>query len=173
VPVATVGQPDDYDFWTPGVWGEVQDKMLDAFGDLGEPATSDSGLAQARGAVAATGRLRDQLAPYQGGFTTPAGVTYPTGDLAGQLRALAAMIDGGLPLKVVAIESGGYDTHSNQLDSLPSDLLGSATACARSSATWRRAGSRTACSSTCGASSGGGPRRTAPAPTTARPAPAS
>jgi uncharacterized protein (DUF1501 family) len=72
--------------------------------------------------VAATGRLRDQLAPYQGGFTTPAGVTYPNGDFAGRLRALAAMIDGGLPLKVVAIESGGYDTHSNQLDSLPGDL---------------------------------------------------
>ncbi len=48
VPVATVGQPDNYDFWTPGVWGEVQDKMLDAFGDLGDPPTSDAGLAQAR-----------------------------------------------------------------------------------------------------------------------------
>jgi uncharacterized protein (DUF1501 family) len=122
VPVATVGRPDDYDFWTPGVWGPVQDKMLDAFGDLGDPATGDAGLAQARAAVAATGRLRDQLAPYQDGFTTPAGITYPNGDFAGRLRALAAMIDGGLPLKVVAIESGGYDTHSNQLDSLPGDL---------------------------------------------------
>src|SRR3954453_5605849 len=123
VPVATVGQPDDYDFWTPGVWGEVQDKMLDAFGDLGDPPTSDAGLAQARKAVAGAGRLRDQLAPFQDGFTTPPGVTYPTGDLAGRLRALAAMVDGGLPLKVVAIESGGYDTPSNQLDSLPGDLL--------------------------------------------------
>ena len=123
VPVATVGEPDNYDFWTPGVWGEVQDKMIDAFGDLGDPPTSDAGLAQARTAVAATGRLRDQLAPYQDGFTSPAGVTYPNGDFAGRLRALAAMIDGGLPLKVVAIESGGYDTHSEQLTSLPGDLL--------------------------------------------------
>jgi uncharacterized protein (DUF1501 family) len=123
VPVATVAEPDNYDFWTPGVWGSVQDKMLDAFGQLGEPATSDVGLAQARSAVAATGRLRDQLAPFQGGFTTPAGVTYPAGSFAGRLGALAAMIDGGLPLKVVAIESGGYDTHSNQLASLPGDLL--------------------------------------------------
>ena len=123
VPVATVAEPDNYDFWTPGVWGPVQDKMLDAFGDLGEPGTNDLGLAQARSAVAATGRLRDQLAPYQDGFTTPAGVTYPGGSFAGRLRALAAMIAGGLPLKVVAIESGGYDTHSNQLTSLPGDLL--------------------------------------------------
>jgi uncharacterized protein (DUF1501 family) len=124
VPVAAVAEPDNYDFWTPGVWGEVQDKMLDAFGDLGDPPTSDVGLAQARTAVAATGKLRDQLAPYQDGFTTPAGITYPNADLANSLRALAAMIDGGLPLKVVAIESGGYDTHSNQLLSLPGDLLG-------------------------------------------------
>jgi uncharacterized protein (DUF1501 family) len=122
VPVAAVAEPDNYDFWTPGVWGSVQDKMLDAFGDLGDPATGDVGLAQARSAVAATGRLRDQLAPFQGGFTTPVGVTYPNGSFAGRLRALAAMIDGGLPLKVVAIESGGYDTHSNQLTSLPGDL---------------------------------------------------
>jgi uncharacterized protein (DUF1501 family) len=49
-------------------------------------------------------------------------VTYPSGSFAGRLRALAAMIDGGLPLKVVAIESGGYDTHSNQLTSLAGDL---------------------------------------------------
>ena len=123
VPVATVAEPDDYDFWTPGVWGTVQDKMLDAFGQLGEPATSDIGLAQARSAVAATGRLRDQLAPIQSGFTTPAGVTYPTGHFGDRLRALAAMIDADLPLKVVALETGGYDTHSNQLGSLPGDLL--------------------------------------------------
>ncbi len=122
VPVATVAEPDNYDFWTPGVWGPVQDKMLDAFGDLGEPATGDPGLAQARTAVAATGRLRDPLAPYQVGFTTPAGVTSPGGCFARRLRALAAMVDGGLPLKVVAIESGGYDTHSNQEGSLPGDL---------------------------------------------------
>jgi uncharacterized protein (DUF1501 family) len=123
VPVAAVAQPDNYDFWMPGVWGEVADKALDAFGDLGDSPTGDAGLAQARSAVAATGRLRDQLAPYQDGFTTPAGITYPNGDFAGRLRALAAMIAGGLPLKVVALESGGYDTHSNQLDSLPGDLL--------------------------------------------------
>jgi uncharacterized protein (DUF1501 family) len=122
VPVATVAEPDNYDFWTPGVWGPVQDKMLDAFGDLGDPAASDAGLAQARSAVAATGRLRDQLAPFQDGFTTPAGVSYPDGSFPRRLRALAAMIEGGLPLKVVAIESGGYDTHSNQQASLPADL---------------------------------------------------
>ena len=41
------------------------------------PPTSDIGLGQARAAVAATGRLRDQLAPFQGGFTTPGGSDLP------------------------------------------------------------------------------------------------
>ena len=66
----------------------------------------------ARPAGAVPGRLHD-----------PRGVTYPNGGFARRLRALAAMLAGGLPLKVVAIESGGYDTHSNQADSLPADLL--------------------------------------------------
>ena len=50
-------------------------------------------------------------------------MTYPGGSFAGRLRALAGMLAGGLPLKVVAIESGGYDTHSGQAGSLPADLL--------------------------------------------------
>jgi len=97
--------------------------MLDAFGDLGEPGTNDVGLAQARSAVAATGRLRDQLAPYQDGFTTPAGVTYPAGSFAGRLRALAAMIAGGLPLRCVSLSAPGmYDTHADQANDLANGL---------------------------------------------------
>ena len=123
VPVATVGEPDNYDFWTPGVWGPVQDKMLDAFGDLGELSTSDAGP---RPGARGGGGHRPPARPARalpGRLHEPAGVTYPGGSFAGRLRALAAMVDGGLPLKVVAIESGGYDTHSNQAGSLPADLL--------------------------------------------------
>jgi uncharacterized protein (DUF1501 family) len=124
VPVAAMSRPDEYDFWAPGVWGPVETAMLDAIGDLGAPPTSDPGLAQARAAAAATGRLRDQVAPFQGGYTTPAGVTYPTGSaFSDRLRALAAMLGAGLPLRCVAINgAGGYDTHSNQEDSLPQNL---------------------------------------------------
>ena len=173
VPVATVAEPDNYDFWTPGVWGTVQDKMLDAFGDLGEAATSDVGLAQARSAAAATGRLRDQLAPFQDGFTTPGGVTYPTGSFADRLRALAAMIDGGLPLRSWRSRPAGTTPIRTSSTACLVTCSRSATACAPSSATSRRARSRTVCWCTCGASSGAGPRRTVPAPTTGRPAPAS
>ena len=66
--------------------------------------------------------LRQQLMPFQSGFSTPAGVTYPNADIGRRLAALAAMIDGGLPLKVVALETGGYDTHADQAASLAPDL---------------------------------------------------
>jgi uncharacterized protein (DUF1501 family) len=122
VPVATVSQPDQYDFWSPGVWGPVHDRMIDAFGQLGEPATSDASLRYARQQVAATSTLREQLEPFQSGWSTPPGVTYPDADFGRRLAALAAMIAGGLPLRVVAIETGGYDTHSNQQQTLGPDL---------------------------------------------------
>jgi uncharacterized protein (DUF1501 family) len=124
VPVAAMSRPEEYDFGAPGVWGPVEAKMLDAIGDLGAPPTDDPGLAEARAAAAATGRLRAQVAPFQGGYTTPPGVGYPAGSsFSDRLRALAAMLGAGLPLRCVAINgAGGYDTHSNQEDSLPQNL---------------------------------------------------
>jgi uncharacterized protein (DUF1501 family) len=122
VPVATVSRPDQYGFWSPGVWGPVHDRMLEAFGELGEAATSDAGLRYARDQVTATSTLREQLEPFQSGYSSPAGVTYPNAELGRRLAALAAMIAGGLPLRVVAVETGGYDTHSNQAQTLAPDL---------------------------------------------------
>ena len=119
VPIATVSQPDEYDFWTNDV-GSVYDGMLDAFTDMGDPPTSDAGLSQARTAVAATGRLREQLAPFNSAITLPAG--YPNTSFGRRLAWIVKLLQAGLPLKVVALESGGYDTHSNQLATLPGDL---------------------------------------------------
>ncbi len=121
VPVATVSRPDDYEMYAPGVWNAVAGPMLDSFSALGELPTTDSGLAYARHAVAATGTLRRQLAPFQDGFTSP--VAYPDTGFGARLSALAAMIDGNLPLRVVAIEAdGSYDTHSNQAQELASQI---------------------------------------------------
>jgi len=125
VPVATISKPADYSFWTPGVWGAIERPTMSAIGSFGLGAdTADPGLAHARGAAAAMGRLRTQLEPFQEGYQTPQGVTYPRGsDFPERLGALAAMLASGLPLRCVAIEAaGGYDTHSDQQRSLPANL---------------------------------------------------
>lgn len=115
VPVASVDGPDQYDFWSNRVWGEVETRMLAAIGGLGPVA-------------AQVDRLRSRLVPFQRtddgpGFTSP--VAYPASDDAfpRRLAGLAAMLAGGLPLRVVALNAPGeYDTHSNQSDALTRGL---------------------------------------------------
>ena len=127
VPVASIDGPDQYDFWSNRVWGEVEDRMLEAIGALGvQPA--DAGL-QAAGKVAAqVHRLRTQLVPFQSqdgkpAYTSP--VAYPVSNDAfpRRLAGLAAMLAAGLPLRCVALSAPGeYDTHSNQAPALTSGL---------------------------------------------------
>ena len=123
VPVATVAKPDGYDFWARGVWGQVEDRMLDAIGSLGSSqAASDPAVAQAAAAAYQTDQVRRQLASFAG-YTSP--VTYPTSDDAfpRRLAGLAAMIAAGLPLHCVALRAPGmYDTHAEQAGELSRGL---------------------------------------------------
>jgi uncharacterized protein (DUF1501 family) len=127
VPVASIDGPDQYDFWSNRVWGEVETRMLAAIGSLGN-AKGDAALASAAGVTAQVDRLRTQLLPFQGtddkpGVTSP--VQYPKSDDAfpRRLAGLAAMIGAGLPLHVVALTAPGeYDTHSDQPDALSQGL---------------------------------------------------
>jgi uncharacterized protein (DUF1501 family) len=127
VPVAAVGAPEDYDFWTRDVWDDtVNDKLLNGFGALGNLATGDPALASARGAARMSAALRNGLAPVRG--TDPmalAQAPYPVADdrFPRRLAGLADMIARGMPLRCVAIEAnGGYDTHDDQNGSLPADI---------------------------------------------------
>jgi uncharacterized protein (DUF1501 family) len=127
LPVASIDGPDQYDFSSNRVWGEVEDRMLQAIGAFGAQP-GDAGL-QAAGAIAAqVDRLRTQLLPFQAqdgkpAYTSP--VAYPTSDDAfpRRLAGLAAMLAAGLPLHCVALSAPGeYDTHSNQAPALASGL---------------------------------------------------
>ena len=60
VPVASLAAPDEYTFGAPGVWGEVENRMLETLGALGAHR-SDPFLNQAAKAVAQSDRLRRQL----------------------------------------------------------------------------------------------------------------
>jgi uncharacterized protein (DUF1501 family) len=122
-PVASIDGPDRFDFWARGVWGEVQEAMLDAIGSLGGiPHHGDLGLAQATAAARQTAQLYRRLEPFRAhdgeetkGFGSP--ISYPAGDdpFPRRLAGLAAMLAADLPLRCVALSApGSYDTHDNQ-----------------------------------------------------------
>jgi uncharacterized protein (DUF1501 family) len=123
VPVAALAAPDEYTFDAPGVWGDVEDRMLETLQPLGA-RRSDRFLNEAANATAQSDRLRRQLAPFTGSdYGTP--VPYPDGDdgFPKQLAGLAAMLAAGLPLRCVAITAPGeYDTHSDQPKALADGL---------------------------------------------------
>ena len=116
VPVAAISAPDQYDFYSNRVWGEVEERMLESFAGLGPVAVQ-------------VDRLRNQLLPFRAqddgtpGYQSP--VAYPKSDddFPSKLAGLAAMIAAGLPLRVVALSAPGeYDTHSNEAGALNDGL---------------------------------------------------
>jgi uncharacterized protein (DUF1501 family) len=126
VPVASLAAPNEYTFYAPGVWGRVEERMLETLGPLGA-RRSDPILNQAAAAAAQSDRLRRQLAPFAAssgsGFGSP--VPYPDVDSSfpRQLAGLAAMLGANLPLRCVAISAPGeYDTHAEQPKALADGL---------------------------------------------------
>jgi uncharacterized protein (DUF1501 family) len=119
--VAAIDGPGQYDFWTPGVWGDVQDRMLDAIGLLGAAGGADEATRTVAKVTAQAATLRRQLEPFGGNGKIVPAVPYPPGNDAfpQRLQGLAAMIAAGLPLHCVALEaSGEYDTHAGQASAL-------------------------------------------------------
>ena len=120
VPVAAIDGPGQYDFYVPGVWGEVEDRMLEAIGMLGNAGGHDAASRTAAKVSAQSATLRGQLKPFGGKKLTPP-VPYPDGNdsFPQSLQGLAAMIAAGLPLRCVALEAtGSYDTHAGQVAEL-------------------------------------------------------
>ncbi|HET7128789.1 MAG TPA: DUF1501 domain-containing protein [Gaiellaceae bacterium] len=120
VPVAAIDGPDQYDFYSPGVWGQVEDRMLEAIGMLGNSGAHDAASRSAAKVAGQSATLRRQLQPFGGKKLTPA-VPYPAGNdsFPHSLQGLAAMIAAGLPIRCVALEATGeYDTHASQTSAL-------------------------------------------------------
>jgi uncharacterized protein (DUF1501 family) len=119
-PVAAVDDPTDYDMWTYGVDDPVANPMYDAFGNFGGFGSDSAPMTQVRRATQQTADLREQLAAFDN-YTSP--VPYPNTNFARKLSGLAALIGAGLPLSCVTVSaSGGYDTHSDQEASFPTNL---------------------------------------------------
>jgi len=129
VPVAALAGADDYSFWAPGVWGEVEDRMLDAIGLLGKrPSRPDPKLREAAAVTSQADTLRRQLVPFatlgqQPNFGSTVAYPKTESDFPKRLAGLAAMLAAGLPLRCVALSAPGeYDTHANQADDLAGGL---------------------------------------------------
>lgn len=130
VPVAALEGPD-YSVWTRGVWGEVEDWMMEAFPAVGSQHASgrDAAMRAAGFVSVQAGRLRQQLMPFRSDNGKPAyssPVAYPESDdsdFPQRLAGLAAMLSSGLPIRCVAISAPGeYDTHDSQPEALEQGL---------------------------------------------------
>ena len=93
MPVASISTPDDYSFYSNRVWGEVEQRMLEGIGLLGN-RHDDAGLRTASAVSRQVDRLRRQLIPFQS-YSSP--VKYPTSDdpFPKRLSGLAAMLGPG------------------------------------------------------------------------------
>ena len=79
-PVAAIDGPS-YDLWAEGVWGEPEELMFGAVGELGRAGAraKDIGLKAAGAAAAQAMQLKAQLEPFSGEEIAPP-VAYPEGD---------------------------------------------------------------------------------------------
>ena len=126
LPVAAISGPS-YDLWAKNVWGQPEELMYGAVGELGRAAarTKDAGMKTAGGAAAQAMALKAQLQPFSGEEIVPP-VPYPEGEgewFGESLSALAAMLHAGLPIRCAALSApGGFDTHDNQAESFDTDI---------------------------------------------------
>lgn len=115
VPVAATWGPR-YDLWAPGVWGDVESLMFDAFGRIGAGAqrAKDAQMKEAGEVVSQASTLRRQLSAFSDDVASP--VAYPDDDhFSESLAGLAAMLSAGLPVTVASVDApGSFDTHDDQ-----------------------------------------------------------
>jgi uncharacterized protein (DUF1501 family) len=129
-PVAALRGADQYNFWAPGVWGDVEREMLETIAPLGNArGAGDKALAAISDTATQVARLRNQLSVFatkpQNGSRFGSPVAYPEhrSSFPQRLAGLAAMLAAGLPLRCVALRAYGmYDTHSDQPDALAQGL---------------------------------------------------
>jgi uncharacterized protein (DUF1501 family) len=128
-PVAAIDKPEDVGFWTPGAWGPAEDLAVSGFTTIGRSLarSRDAAVAQAAQAAAFAGGVSTALAPMgkDGKPTYTPLASYPqtTDAFPKRLAGFAAMLSAGMPIRCASISApGAYDTHANQLKTLPANL---------------------------------------------------
>jgi uncharacterized protein (DUF1501 family) len=126
MPVAAVSSPADYTMWANGLGEPVSGPALETFGALGAISAPSPAYAQARNASYDTSLVLDSMASFvksEEETGDKPSVTYPAGDFAERLAALAAMLNAGMPIKCASLNAvGSYDTHSGETATLATNL---------------------------------------------------
>jgi len=132
MPVAAVSSPADYTMWANGLGEPISGPALETFGALGTLSAPSPAYAQARNASYDTALVLGEMATFvktEEETGDHSSVTYPTGEFAERLAALAAMLHNGMPIKCVSMNAvGSYDTHSGEVDTLSTNLEQTVTA---------------------------------------------
>jgi uncharacterized protein (DUF1501 family) len=119
-PVAAVESIDNYDLWSHAGSNPVEQNMFDSFHNFGSGASDSAALTQTRKATLQTAQVREELATF-GSITVPA--IYPDTELGRQLAGLVQILKSQLSVKVVTLSAtGGYDTHSDEAQTLADNL---------------------------------------------------
>jgi uncharacterized protein (DUF1501 family) len=128
MPVAAVSSPADYRMGANGLGDPIIDPALRTFGELGALGAPSPAYAQARGASRDTSIVLNQMAAFteaQSKETYKPAVPYPNagGEFSTRLAALAAMLAAKMPIKCASLSAvGGYDTHSDEANTLSTNL---------------------------------------------------
>jgi uncharacterized protein (DUF1501 family) len=125
VPVATLAAADQYTYVPPGLPAHpLEASILQEAANIGaaHAKSTDAGLAAAGQIAYDAHHLYFELGTIRSGFTSP--VQYPssTDPFPHRLAGLAAMLAQGLPVSVVGLTVGHFDTHAGQAASLQRDL---------------------------------------------------
>ena len=128
MPVAAVSSPAGYKMWANGLDEPLTAPTMRTFGELGALAAPSPAFAQARGASFNTNIVLNEMAAFvaaQEKATYKPAVPYPTagGEFPERLAALAEMLGAGMPIKCASLTAvGSYDTHSDESDTLSTNL---------------------------------------------------
>jgi uncharacterized protein (DUF1501 family) len=126
MPVAAVSSPTDYTMWANGLGEPISGPALETFGALGALSAPSPAYAQARNASYDTGLVLSKMASFvksEEESKDKPSVTYPSGDFAERLAALAAMLNSGMPIRCASLNAvGSYDTHSGEAGTLSTNL---------------------------------------------------
>lgn len=116
-PTATVYDPDNFNFWIPGVWGDAFEGPYRAMTKGRHRSKAVSAVRRGYRTTFGVKDRLDRIKTPDDAQLPPTPEPYPDSDLGGSLRNLARMLGAGLGIRVAAVSSEGrFDTHDAQAD---------------------------------------------------------